>query len=125
MHTEVASTSGGQKGKFRSWRRGLSISRKLLSADKTSTSIGVFSESAGVSCEVGGPGYLMGEPPSSSKSSLGAHTAVLTDPAALGAALEEVGTLQALVQHPQGPCLLEETGSLEGEVAQCLPLLAN
>ena len=105
------------EGKFRSWKRGLSMSRKLLSAAKTSASIGVFSENAGASCGVGGLACLMGEPLSSSKSSLSTHTAVLTGPAALEAAVEEVGTSQALVQHPQGPCLLEETEDLEGKVA--------
>lgn len=117
MHTEVASTSGVLEGKFRSWKRGLSMSRKLLSAAKTSASVGVFSENAGASCGVGGLACLMGEPLSSAKSSLSAHTAVLTGPAALGAAVGEVGTSQALVQHPQGPCLLEETEDLEGKVA--------
>ena len=61
MHTEVASTSGVLEGKFRSWRRGLSMARKLLSAAKTSESAGVFPENGGAPC-VGGLACLTGGP---------------------------------------------------------------
>lgn len=62
MHTEVASTSGVLEGKFRSWRKGLSMARKLLSAAKTSASAGVFSENAGAPRGVGGLACLTGGP---------------------------------------------------------------
>ena len=117
MPTEVASTSGVLEGKFRSWKRGLSMSRKLLSAAKASASVGVFSENAGASCGAGGRARLMGEPLSSSKSSLRPCC-----PRGCSGISRHLAS-----PCPASPRALPPGGNrgLGGESGQCLPLLAN